>query len=907
MNYPVWDLGSISGGGLIALVAIHHVYISHLAVGGGLFVFWLDWVQYRTGHQGLEAFLKRWTLTFVLITMVWGGVTGVGIWWTIALVHPTATSSLIHTFVWGWAIEWVFFFVEIVALVLYYYRFAAMPRDFRRWVAFVYFAAAWLSLFTINGILTYMLTPGDWLQTHAFWDGFFNPTFWPALVYRTGLSAAFAGVFGMLVGSWQRDAEVRELVVRPSAVWTIAGVLATLPSSVSYVYAVPEAVRHRVFELNGETEPYIQLYLVGSVVLFVSTLPMLAARVPRVPRLGLAGVAAFAGFFVTASFEHIREYARRPYIIYGYMWSNGLTDAQIAKMNEEGALADAKWIPPEARGDDPVARGRAIVETQCTTCHTVAEVGELTESLTWMGIVAQLHGQGKVFTYMPPFAGTLQDKKDVAEFISRELHGREPKYVPDTFDRLPEPQGVALPESVERPEGSDDYVLLAWNDLGMHCATDADDWFMLLPPGNSLEAQLIKKGEKPELITSGVELTYQVQEGFEHPEKHVAFWDYVESNLGVALEEGKGLAGHEVDHGHLEPNPDVSSWIAHFVPIVPYPEGMEYMPYPTYTIEARDEHSGELLARTKMVAPVSTEMNCRNCHGGEWRFEGVSGVDGVTAENLLEIHDKHTGTTLAEDARNGKPKACQTCHPDPALSADGTDGMLTLSTSMHAFHANYVWNDGQDACAMCHPAQRQGQTECLRGVHGQLQMECDACHGTLDEHAMGLVQGELYRGRDEARLVRLVDDLESDKVESWKDVQPRTPWLQQPDCTSCHTRFHEPAEDATGFNKWVAGGADLFRMRTDNSGMRCEACHGPPHALYPAKNPWEPLLDSMQPLQLQGNNLPIGSEERCDVCHGYVPEVSVHHPNQLRPFRNEELIYRLDGDTDTGAPEPTLP
>ena len=37
MNYPVWDV-SFGAGLLIALVAILHVFVSHFAVGGGLFL-----------------------------------------------------------------------------------------------------------------------------------------------------------------------------------------------------------------------------------------------------------------------------------------------------------------------------------------------------------------------------------------------------------------------------------------------------------------------------------------------------------------------------------------------------------------------------------------------------------------------------------------------------------------------------------------------------------------------------------------------------------------------------------------------------------------------------------------------------------------------------------------------------
>ena len=36
MNYPVWDIPA--SGLLIAVIAILHVFVSHFAVGGGLFL-----------------------------------------------------------------------------------------------------------------------------------------------------------------------------------------------------------------------------------------------------------------------------------------------------------------------------------------------------------------------------------------------------------------------------------------------------------------------------------------------------------------------------------------------------------------------------------------------------------------------------------------------------------------------------------------------------------------------------------------------------------------------------------------------------------------------------------------------------------------------------------------------------
>ncbi|MEJ2054975.1 MAG: hypothetical protein P8X42_13725, partial [Calditrichaceae bacterium] len=165
MNYPVWELRTIGGGSMIALIAVLHVYIAHLAVGGGLFLWITDWKGFRENNPDIHAYVKKHTWFFLLLTMVFGGLTGVGIWFIIALVSPAATSSLIHNFVFGWAIEWVFFVGEITALLVYHYKFDDLGRKARLNVAFLYFLFAWLSLVIINGILSFMLTPGAWLET----------------------------------------------------------------------------------------------------------------------------------------------------------------------------------------------------------------------------------------------------------------------------------------------------------------------------------------------------------------------------------------------------------------------------------------------------------------------------------------------------------------------------------------------------------------------------------------------------------------------------------------------------------------------------------------------------------------------------------------------------------------------
>ena len=174
MNYPVWELG-MGGGVLIAVVSILHVFVSHFAVGGGLWLVVTEMRANRTGDAALRAFVKSHSRVFMLLTLVFGAISGVGIWATIGLVSPHGTSALIHGFVWGWAMEWVFFLLEIAAAMVYYYGWDKLDPGTHELMGWVYFVAAFISLIIINGIITFMLTPGGWLQDHRILDRLLQP------------------------------------------------------------------------------------------------------------------------------------------------------------------------------------------------------------------------------------------------------------------------------------------------------------------------------------------------------------------------------------------------------------------------------------------------------------------------------------------------------------------------------------------------------------------------------------------------------------------------------------------------------------------------------------------------------------------------------------------------------------
>lgn len=879
MNYPIWDLHALGGGFWIAFIAVVHVFVSHFAVGGGLWLVLTERKALRENDGDLLRYVKGHSKFFLLLTMVFGGLTGVGIWWTIALLNPSATSVLIHTFVFGWATEWVCFVGEIVALFIYFYTFGTMRDRDHQIIGWFYFVFAWLSLFLINGIIGFMLTPGGWLQTGNFWQGFFNPSFWPSLFFRTFLSLMIAGMFGLITGVYRKNKTFREKVVRHSAGWILAPFVLMVLSAWWYLKALPEAQESMILLKASEIAPYLKGFLWLTPLLLVGALVM-AIRLPGAVKKPLAWAVLLVGFLHMGSFEFIREAGRRPYVIHGHMYSDSILVSDVARINAEGILKSARWTSvKEITPDNVLQAGEEIFRLECSSCHSrggpLNDILPLTAHFPLLGMDAQLAGQGKVVEYMPPFFGTAEERLALARYIVEGLHGK-PHLEPQPFP--------AQDLKIEIPPfdaDADPYVLLAWNNLGMHCLSDSDPFFVILPPANEIQAQLIRRGETPEVVTAGVTITYTPEEGFADPASQVPFWDHAEQNFGVSLERNVGLKGLPIQGAmHLEEARGIFE--AAMVPVAPYRDG-HYNPYPLFTIEARDTATGEVLAMTKTVVPTATEMGCKNCHGGEWRVDGVAGFSDETSAAVLAVHDKHSRTQLLKLAEAGQPRLCASCHEDPATGTEGVAGLLNLPAAVHGWHAVYLAGRGAEACAFCHPSNPDGATRCLRGGHSP-SLDCTSCHGTLEDHALSLLVAERDRGKPGAQ--RLIAHLSPRAVDSLDQVVGRTPWKQEPDCLACHEGFQRPdPATASAVYRWVAGPEQLYRFSSDDSGsLTCLGCHGSPHATYPTySDNYGADRDNIQPLQYQGNRRPIGAGGHCKVCHTVDMTDSIHHENMENP------------------------
>jgi PKD repeat protein len=447
--------------------------------------------------------------------------------------------------------------------------------------------------------------------------------------------------------------------------------------------------------------------------------------------------------------------------------------------------------------------------------------------------------------------------------------------------------------------------ILGWNNLGMHCMDSDYSVFSILPPYNTIEAQLIVVGK---LVTNGTgyTVTYQAVADPTGSYNSTAmgkgnFYTYVSRVYGAALAPEAGLAGWAMPGPTNPPqtmlfettntpapgaHTKVNWFRAEGIPISPYDDAHQKNPYPMMRLIARNA-GGTAIATNDIVLPVSDEMDCRVCHAsgtqaaaqpdGGWVWS--SNPERDYRLNILRLHDEHEFAEHAElytaalAARGFNPQGlyrgvvaddqpvlCAACHASEALGTPSYGTIPPLTASVHSYHANVddpvlltTLDDSANraACYRCHPG---SATKCLRGAmggaiarDGAMEMQCQSCHGNLS--AVG--------------------------------ASNRVGWFMEPNCQSCHTgtatsnngqiRFTTCFETngsvraaanqtfATVSNT-PAPGISLYRFSAGHGGLQCSACHGSTHAEFPGTH----RNDNVRNEMIQGH---AGVTVECTACH----------------------------------------
>jgi len=486
------------------------------------------------------------------------------------------------------------------------------------------------------------------------------------------------------------------------------------------------------------------------------------------------------------------------------------------------------------------------------------------------------------------------------------------------------------------------HQLLGWNNLGMHCMDSDYSVFSILPPYNSIEAQLIVAGK---LVTNGAgySVTYQAVADPDGSFNSTAmgkgnFYEFATALYGAALAPEAGLAGWSMPGTNNlarsmmfeqtnRPAPGVATKVNWFraegIPISPYDDAGVKNPYPLMRLIARNG-SGSIIASNDIVLPVSDEMDCRVCHGSGAQAEARPRAGWVWSSdperdyrlNILRLHDQKQlaehgdvyGAALAANGFNSrglyrtvvadrKPVLCAVCHASEALGTSGFPDVPPLTTSIHTTHAGVMdpelhitLDDSthRTACYRCHPG---SATKCLRGAmggaiarDGTMAMQCQSCHGSMSQVGS----------------------------------PDRVGWFMEPNCQSCHTghatsnngqiRYTSVFETngavrvatnqtfATTPNN-PAPGLSLYRFSVGHGGLQCSACHGSTHAEFPATH----RNDNIRNEKIQGH---AGVTAECTACHVSMPNnatTAAGGPHGMHPVGQGWVSYHHDainGDND---------
>jgi hypothetical protein len=345
------------------------------------------------------------------------------------------------------------------------------------------------------------------------------------------------------------------------------------------------------------------------------------------------------------------------------------------------------------------------------------------------------------------------------------------------------------------------FIVLAWNDLGMHCYNNDFQDMAVLPPYNTLWVQVIKVGNPPKIVKTGITVSYSYPSNTYSVGK-TNFWTYDKALFGVDLPANVGLKGKG-----LSGKMDLSGnhFVAEGIPLTEFSDNALKTPnpYQLATVIVKSKATGKELTRTRVVTPVSSEMRCDTCHQNNGSANPQIAT-GRVATNILTLHDNKEGTTLMSQ----RPVLCASCHGSNALGAPGNPNLPNLSNAMHSKHASVTPNTLQ-GCYNCHPGPK---TKCLRDVMSTKEgMTCISCHGNIN-----------------------------------KVAQNPNPWLNEPRCDSCH--------DTPQNN-------NLYRFSTGHGGLYCEACHDSTHAVAPSSRPQDAIKFKM----LQGHNGPLDKCTVCHL------------------------------------------
>jgi hypothetical protein len=168
-------------------------------------------------------------------------------------------------------------------------------------------------------------------------------------------------------------------------------------------------------------------YVLGGAAAIIGITAGFGAIFPKSLPRPLLVIPALLSILLMAHFERVREFIRKPYVIAGYLYSNGFRKAEYPLLNKEGVLKYATYasvhvITPENR----VAAGRDVFMLTCSRCHTVNGINSIRGNLRKLygkdgwnesTLSAYIDAVHNVRQFMPPFPGSPGERDALAAYF----------------------------------------------------------------------------------------------------------------------------------------------------------------------------------------------------------------------------------------------------------------------------------------------------------------------------------------------------------------------------------------------------------------------------------------------------------------------------------------------------------
>ncbi len=443
--YPVNDFGPVMKGMVIGGMGIVHVFLAQFAIGGGMLMCYFQWLAHTRRVPHARHFLEGYFQFLVLVSFVAGALTGVGMWFVSIQVSPRTIGLMVDEFHWVWATEWTFFCLEVVAGYAFYRYVPVLTDRTRMTLLVLYSIAAWFSLFWINGILSWQLTPGRWTATQQVWSGFFNPSFWPSLIFRTIVAMTIAALVACAVINAMTDLDRHARTVLINRAAHFLAPMALMPLlGAWYLLAIPRD--SRVWVLGGSAAMTMFLMLAVGASLLIGLYAAIGLIRQKLDINGATATLLVAlAFGATAGGEFVREGVRKPYTVRDTLYSNSMTQADVERLRRVGSvtrdpypLRDAARYP-----NDQVRLGAKVYRFQCSVCHTLEGANGIVHLAgTWTAEqkrmnIAKLQ---RTKPFMPPFAGTAAELEALVQMLSWVKRGRPANWPlsndPDTLAQI---------------------------------------------------------------------------------------------------------------------------------------------------------------------------------------------------------------------------------------------------------------------------------------------------------------------------------------------------------------------------------------------------------------------------------------------------------------------------------------